>query len=120
MVTFGLDSYIIPITPSGTETRDISKPFGLFHLDISTPRGSSILAICFKPLIISCILLSFSKSLSRKASDTFFSFAFSKSILLASNIANLFFSINFAVFNMAKFLFLASLTDIILKASFDF
>ena len=29
--TFGLDSYMTPITPSGTDTLSILKPFGLFH-----------------------------------------------------------------------------------------
>ena len=34
-VTFGRDSYIIPITPRGTDTLEISRPLGCFHLDNS-------------------------------------------------------------------------------------
>ena len=41
-VTFGIASYIIPITPRGTLTLDILRPFGRFILEIASPIGSAI------------------------------------------------------------------------------
>ena len=120
IVTFGLDSYIIPIIPSGTEILEISRPFGCFHLDNSIPIGSSISAIFFKPLIISLILLSFRNNLSTNASVRFFCFAFPISILFACRISFCFCFINKEVFKIAKFRSLELLLEILSKAVLDF
>ena len=55
-VTFGLASYIIPITPRGTLTLDILRPFGRFILEIASPIGSGKPAIWRIPSAISIIL----------------------------------------------------------------
>ena len=46
-VTFGLLSYIIPITPIGIDIFEIFKPFGLFHFSRTLLVGSFNLIIFF-------------------------------------------------------------------------
>ena len=48
-VTFGLASYIIPITPSGTVTFSILSPFGLVEPERTLPTGSGIAATSSTP-----------------------------------------------------------------------
>ena len=67
-VTFGLDSYIIPITPIGTLFLPILRPFGLSHMEITSPTGSSSAATCLTPSAIPLILSGVSLSLSRRLS----------------------------------------------------
>ena len=56
--TFGLDSYITPITPNGIDTFSIFNPFGLDHSPKFFPTGSSKMAIFPSPMHILSILLS--------------------------------------------------------------
>ena len=55
-VTFGLASYIIPITPRGTLTLDILRPFGRFLLEIAYTLVSGKPVMCCIPSAISIIL----------------------------------------------------------------
>ena len=82
-VTFGLASYIIPITPIATLCFPIWRPLGLFHISITSPIGSSKAISSLNPLAISSILDSFSDNLSNIALDVPFWTALSKSSLFA-------------------------------------
>ena len=110
----------MPIMPNGTEILEIFRPFGCVHFDNSTPIGSFISEICFKPSTILSILLLFRKSLSINALLSCFFLAFSISILFALRISFCSFFIILDVFNIAKFLSFELLLEITLKASFDF
>ena len=106
--------------PNGTEIFEIFKPFGCFHFDNSTPIGSLISEICFKPSTILSILLSSSKSLSTKALLSCFLLAFSISILFALRISSCSCFIILDVFNIAKFLSFELLLEMTSKATFDY
>ena len=96
-VTFGLDSYIIPITPIGTLFCPICNPFGLVHILTTSPTGSGRFTTSKRPLAISSILLSSKDNLSSKASDMFLFFAFSISILFAFIMSSLASKSSFAI-----------------------
>ena len=110
----------MPIMPNGTEILEIFKPFGCVHFDNSTPIGSLISEICFKPSAILSILLLSSKSLSIKALLSCFLLAFSISILFALRISSCSCFMILDVFNIAKFLSFELLLEMTLKASLDF
>ena len=118
-VTFGRDSYIIPMIPSGTVILEISRPFGCCHLDSSIPKGSLILLIFSKPRTISLILAGFNISLSMNELFRLLVLALFISISFACSILFILFLIILDVFKMAKFLSLDLLDAIILKATLD-
>ena len=60
---------MMPITPSGTRTREICKPFGRVHEAVTSPTGSGRLAMSRKPLAIALTRASSSASRSMKASS---------------------------------------------------
>ncbi len=68
--TFGLDSNIMPMTPSGILTLLTVIPFGLFFLDVTTPTGSFNLITSLKDIIIVSMYLSSSFILSRKGAGS--------------------------------------------------
>ena len=78
---------MMPITPSGTRTREICKPFGRVHDAVTSPTGSGRLAMSRKPLAIALTRASSSESRSMKASSRPLPRAASMSFLLASRIA---------------------------------
>ena len=86
LVTFGLASYIIPITPIGTLFLPICNPLGLVHIPKTSPTGSSSAATCLRQLAIPSILASFKANLSSILSLVPFILDVSRSFLLASII----------------------------------
>ena len=86
IVTFGLASYIIAITPIGTLTFSIYSPFGLFHPSITSPIGSGSATISSMDPAISWILFSVRRSLSTKDSFVPFSLAYFTSFSFSESI----------------------------------
>ena len=103
-VTFGLASYIIPITPNGTLFCPIWRPFGLCHIEITSPIGSWRPISSLSPSAMPLILSSFNDNLSSIASDMPFALAFSTSISLAFNIDTFSLISSSAINNNASFL----------------
>ena len=66
-VTFGLDSYIMPITPIGMHILPTIRPFGLFHIFDIPPTGSGRAATSRSPAAMEAITLSDRVSLSSMA-----------------------------------------------------
>ena len=102
-VTLGLASYIIPITPIGTLCLPICNPFGLLHIEVTSPTGSANDTTCLNPSAISANLFSSSFSLSNIALVVPFSIAFSKSFLFSLKILSLFSSNFSAILSKASF-----------------
>ena len=89
-VTFGRDSKIMPITPSGTRVLMICKPFGRFPPPIISPIGSPSAIIWSTPFAMPSIRLASSMSRSCLASDIPFSFAAAMSFAFSAIIRLLF------------------------------
>ena len=102
-VTFGLDSYMIPITPKGTLINPTSMPFGLLCIEIISFIGSGCAATSLNPSEILWIFSVFNTNLSTLACSKLFFFAFSKSFLFASTILSACFSNSSAILNKALF-----------------
>ena len=74
MVTFGLDSYIIAITPKGIDIFPTLMPLDIVFNSLISPTGSSIAIISFMLSIIASIRVSSNKSLSINDFAKFLSF----------------------------------------------
>ena len=69
LVTFGLFSYTIATTPSGTRTRRTRKPFGRTHPSATSPTGSGNDATLRRPAAIASTRAGVSRSRSTIAAD---------------------------------------------------
>ena len=96
---------MMPITPSGTRTREICKPFGRVQVAMTSPTGSGSAAISRKPFAIAATRASFSISRSMKAASRPLPRAASTSLRLASRMASAFASILAAMASSAAFFF---------------
>ena len=95
MVTFGLDSYIIAITPKGIDIFPTLMPLDIVFNSLISPTGSSIAIISFMLSIIASIRESSNKSLSINDFAKFLSFfKISISLEFSSLIEILLFSIS--------------------------
>ena len=74
IVTFGLDSYIIAITPKGIDIFPTLIPLDIVFNSFISPTGSSIAIISFILSIIASIRISSNKSLSINDFARFLSF----------------------------------------------
>ena len=84
-VTFGRASYMMPMTPIGTRTLRIKRPFGLVHSLMTSPTGSGSSATWRSPRAISATRFSFSMSLSSMSGLMPFALSLSMSAALAAS-----------------------------------
>ena len=87
-VTFGLDSYIIPITPRGTLFLPIIKPFGRSFIESTSPIGSSNAATWRTPSAIPSIRSGVNCNRSKRDSGILFAFPLAISFAFASRICS--------------------------------
>ena len=107
----GLDSYIIPITPNGTDIFLILRPLGLSHSEITFPTGSSNSMISSILLVIESILSLFNVKRSIIAEESNFLLAFSISFLFTFNISSENLIIFFFNSRRASFFILVEILD---------
>src|SRR5208282_283435 len=108
------------ITPKGTRTWLIIKPFGRVQVLMIVPIGSAKAETSLKPLAIVWILRSSSTKRSSNAALSSLAFAAPTSTLFAANILSAFASRAFAILQRALFFASAESFAISTEAAFAF
>ena len=108
----------MPMTPIGTRTFFIVRPFGLVHFSMTFATGSSSFATDFKLPAISFTRLSVSVNLSISAFDKPFFLASLTSLAFSEIIYLEFLNIALAIAKSAIFFLLVDILAITLDASF--